>query len=372
MKRSTIFLIAAAVFAAAPGAARASDWIESGNRKSDIDHMHRDFKRFKSDRESAEWGAKKARRSATHYDYDTHHYDGDTNLAESFVGNSETKKVHRRECEWAEKIAGGNRDYFETYREAVQNGYTACKVCTPDSEAPERAAPAAGRTMAPKADAESPFIGNMLTRKVHRRACEGTGKISEENRAGFATWKEAKDAGYVACRKCKPEIESLSGPVGAEETPAAREAGAPENAPAATPGGAFIGHSVSKKAHRADCTWAQKISEKDRACFTAWGDAAAAGFTPCKACRPDERSPAPPVPSAGSAPLPPPPSAGADRPANPNKPAAGEFCASSAGKTFHTPNCEWAGKISGKNRVIFKTRDEAVAAGKVPCKACTP
>ena len=39
---------------------------------------------------------------------------------------------------------------------------------------------------------------------------------------------------------------------------------------------------------------------------------------------------------------------------------------------FHKPSCEWAQKISAKNRETFKTRDEAIKAGHRPCKVCKP
>jgi len=41
-------------------------------------------------------------------------------------------------------------------------------------------------------------------------------------------------------------------------------------------------------------------------------------------------------------------------------------------KKFHLPDCQWAEKISPGNRVYFKSRDEAVKAGYVPCKVCRP
>lgn len=41
-------------------------------------------------------------------------------------------------------------------------------------------------------------------------------------------------------------------------------------------------------------------------------------------------------------------------------------------KKFHRPDCEWAAEISPSHRVYFKTRDEAIKAGYVPCKVCNP
>lgn len=41
-------------------------------------------------------------------------------------------------------------------------------------------------------------------------------------------------------------------------------------------------------------------------------------------------------------------------------------------KKFHLPDCQWAEKISPRNRVYFKSRNEAIKAGYVPCKVCRP
>ncbi|RKY35482.1 MAG: hypothetical protein DRP78_05420 [Candidatus Omnitrophota bacterium] len=41
-------------------------------------------------------------------------------------------------------------------------------------------------------------------------------------------------------------------------------------------------------------------------------------------------------------------------------------------KKFHKPNCSWAKKIKRENKVIFKTRKEALKKGYIPCKSCNP
>lgn len=48
-----------------------------------------------------------------------------------YVGNMNSKKFHRPDCEWAAKIAPGNRVYFATREEALGAGYEACRVCRP-------------------------------------------------------------------------------------------------------------------------------------------------------------------------------------------------------------------------------------------------
>jgi micrococcal nuclease len=41
-------------------------------------------------------------------------------------------------------------------------------------------------------------------------------------------------------------------------------------------------------------------------------------------------------------------------------------------KKYHTQECVWAGKISPKNRVEFRSVEEAEKAGYIPCKVCKP
>ncbi|NSW84098.1 MAG: thermonuclease family protein [Syntrophothermus sp.] len=50
----------------------------------------------------------------------------------------------------------------------------------------------------------------------------------------------------------------------------------------------------------------------------------------------------------------------------------GKYIGNSSSKKFHLPTCEWAQKISLKNRIEFTTREEAVKAGYEPCKVCRP
>ncbi len=48
------------------------------------------------------------------------------------------------------------------------------------------------------------------------------------------------------------------------------------------------------------------------------------------------------------------------------------YWASSSSGKFHNPSCEWAQKISGKNKVVFHSRDEAISSGYQPCSVCNP
>jgi micrococcal nuclease len=41
-------------------------------------------------------------------------------------------------------------------------------------------------------------------------------------------------------------------------------------------------------------------------------------------------------------------------------------------KVFHQPGCQWVKKISPKNKLIFKSRDEAINKGHRPARGCNP
>ena len=55
-----------------------------------------------------------------------------------------------------------------------------------------------------------------------------------------------------------------------------------------------------------------------------------------------------------------------------NSSAASEYWASSKAEKFHTPDCEWAQKISEANKIVYHSREDAIEDGKVPCGACNP
>jgi len=49
-----------------------------------------------------------------------------------------------------------------------------------------------------------------------------------------------------------------------------------------------------------------------------------------------------------------------------------KYVGSKESNKYHNPDCKWAKKISPKNLVTFKTAQDAVKAGFVPCKVCKP
>lgn len=48
------------------------------------------------------------------------------------------------------------------------------------------------------------------------------------------------------------------------------------------------------------------------------------------------------------------------------------YVASKNSDVFHHPWCRWAKKIYPSNLITFKSREEAVASGRRPCKTCNP
>lgn len=49
-----------------------------------------------------------------------------------------------------------------------------------------------------------------------------------------------------------------------------------------------------------------------------------------------------------------------------------QYIGDSATRKFHKLTCRYAAKISSSHKVLFKTREEAINAGYVPCKECNP
>lgn len=209
------------------------------------------------------------------------------------------------------------------------------------------------------------YVGNKTSRKVHRADCQWGEKTSPGKRVYFKSWEEAQAAGYVPCKICKPDQETRKG---ASAPPPSQAVTIEREAEPAPPGGeiagaAFIGHQGSKKVHSATCTYAQKISDKNRVAFTTYEEAIAAGYVPCKTCKPDKaasRAASPETKTISASAVSPPPDAGKG------------CCASMAGKYFHRPECEWAKSIPDKEMARYATREEAIAAGKQPCNVCKP
>lgn len=48
------------------------------------------------------------------------------------------------------------------------------------------------------------------------------------------------------------------------------------------------------------------------------------------------------------------------------------YVASKNGQVFHRADCQFAAKILPANLVSYSTREQAITAGKRPCKSCNP
>ncbi|WP_295620385.1 thermonuclease family protein [uncultured Methanobrevibacter sp.] len=48
------------------------------------------------------------------------------------------------------------------------------------------------------------------------------------------------------------------------------------------------------------------------------------------------------------------------------------YIASANSHKFHYPSCRWSKKIYEKNKITFKTRNDAISQGYEPCKVCQP
>ena len=62
----------------------------------------------------------------------------------------------------------------------------------------------------------------------------------------------------------------------------------------------------------------------------------------------------------------------APEPRRADQPASALYVGAAGREPFHLPGCEWAGKINPATRESFTSREEAIKAGRRPCKVCRP
>jgi hypothetical protein len=60
------------------------------------------------------------------------------------------------------------------------------------------------------------------------------------------------------------------------------------------------------------------------------------------------------------------------KPVAESTPGEYKYVASKSSKVFHKPDCIWVQRIKAENLVGYSSRDEAINAGKRPCKQCNP
>jgi methylphosphotriester-DNA--protein-cysteine methyltransferase len=278
-----------------------------------------------------------------------------------FVGHMGSKRVHLRNCKWVQMAPKDKIEYFKTYQDAIDAGYSPCKTCEPDKAPTGKGAPpvslSPGTSEAPPgapsaaAPAAPVYIGHTGTKKVHLASCSWAEKMSERNRTQFNSYQEAVAEGYIPCKVCKPDMAAG----GAAMTAEAR----------ASPEAPFVGHRGTRKVHTAECRYARAVSERNRITFATFQEAAAAGYVSCKVCKPD-------LVAGAAAPKAPAPQPTATATAEAAAPSPNGYVSSEAAKTFHRPDCEWAKKISPEKTVKYATKEEALAAGKSPCQVCKP
>lgn len=210
----------------------------------------------------------------------------------------------------------------------------------------------AGRQPSEPPQNPPPFIGHRKHKKVHVADCGSVRRMSEQNRIYFSSYQEAADAGYSPCRMCNPDNRQE------------KQAGASPSSQSR-----FVGHIGTKKVHRAECGHAQKISSDNRVLFDKYEEAEAAGYAPCKTCKPGRAV------NEGTASQPRTP---AEAPGLMRKTMDGQalkangYIAERDGKYFHRAGCAWARNITPPQLVTYRTREEAISSGKNPCEACNP
>ncbi len=194
-----------------------------------------------------------------------------------FVGHKASKKVHRAECLWAQKMAPRNRVYFNTYEEAAAQGYTPCKVCKPDLAAGAIAVPPAPPPgSGPATTVDAPYIGHKGTKTVHLSTCQWAHQMAPRNRVPFNSYAAAEAAGYHPSKSSKPDLAAT--PNEGSSVEATSSGGPPETE--------YWASKKGKTFHRPRCEWAKKIPEGSLVKYATRDEAIAAGKAPCEVCLP--------------------------------------------------------------------------------------
>lgn len=140
------------------------------------------------------------------------------------------------------------------------------------------------------------------------------------------------------------------------------------------PEGTVIGNKESKKYHRPDCPGYRDMAEKNRVFFKSVEEAEAAGYKRAGNCPPEEAAPSAKATKVASTPQEKPQTEKTEkteknRPAETTtttttaSPSAEEIIGNKNSKIYHAPGCPGYSKVSEKNRVIFKSAEEAEVAG---------
>ncbi len=142
----------------------------------------------------------------------------------------------------------------------------------------------------------------------------------------------------------------------------------------------FVASSKGKTFHAASCKNGKKIAPGNRVKYATLEEAMATGKHPAKCClkdngQPKEEGGMKAAPGGHAAQASDSMSLNSDsEPQLPGEGASisGGYVASKNSKKFHSASCKNGQKIKESNRVVFKTRDEAVASGRTPAGDCKP
>ncbi|MDT4966263.1 MAG: hypothetical protein QOJ64_1000 [Acidobacteriota bacterium] len=138
----------------------------------------------------------------------------------------------------------------------------------------------------------------------------------------------------------------------------------------APPEGTIIGNRSSKKYHRPECPGYRDMAEKNRVFFKSVDEAEAAGYKRAGNCPPESEVATARVTTVGSGSQNSPQvektgatqsAAASTQPTS--SPQSGDVVGNKNSKVYHKPGCPGYNSVSEKNRVYFKTAEEAESAG---------
>ena len=139
------------------------------------------------------------------------------------------------------------------------------------------------------------------------------------------------------------------------------------------PEGTIIGNKQSKKYHRPDCPGYRDMAEKNRVFFKSVEEAEAAGYKRAGNCQPEGEASSAKAATVASTPATRAQTETTEKAAvSPYRPGppevtngvtAGAIIGNKNSKVYHKPGCAGYNSVSEKNRVFFKSVEEAEAAG---------
>lgn len=219
-------------------------------------------------------------------------------------------------------------------------------------------------------------IGNKNSKIYHLPGCPGYNTVSEKNKVTFKSAEEAEAAGYTRAKNCqggsaKSDIKTTPAAKPATETKP--QTTTPPASSTETASGGVIGNKNSKIYHLPGCPGYKTVSEKNQVVFKSAAEAEAAGYTRAKNCK-AEGSSSSSTPStkseAKSAQTSSTPEAPTTTAASASQSASGDIIGNKNSKKYHLPGCPGYNTVSEKNRVYFKTAQEAEAAGYTKAGNC--